>query len=777
MPYTAVIVESPAKCTKIEKFLGPGYKCMASYGHIRTLNSLDQINIDNNFTPKFINISGKNQQITKLKSFVAGASDVMLAADDDREGEAIAWHVCKITGLPVDKTKRIIFHEITEPALKAAVANPTRINMELVRAQQARQILDLVVGFKVSPVLWSNLSFNTKTALSAGRCQTPALRLIYDNQKEIDNAPGRKVYNTTGYFTSQNLPFSLSHNHEGEDAMGNFLEESVNWNHEYSCGDVRKTTKNPPSPFTTSGLQQSASTELRLTPKQTMDACQKLYEAGYITYMRTDSKTYAPEFIATAKEWITKQYGDKYVHPEIESLSERSEDKKKSKKKSKKKEEESTAQEAHEAIRPTKISVEDVDQSQDSIGNREAKVYALIRRNTLESCMAAATYNGVTAKITAPESHCYKYSTEQVIFPGWKIVAGYEETNPVFTYLQTLKKSVLDYKSITSKVTMKDLKSHYTEAKLVQLLEQNGIGRPSTFASLVDKIQERKYVLKQNVTGKKINCTDFELNGEEIMETTTSREFGGEKGKLVIQQLGTVVMEFLAQHFDALFAYDYTKIMEDELDQIAKGESVWYELCRSCYNQIEELSSGLTQKSGKGKEVIEIDENHTYMIAKYGPVIKCTSGKKTTFKKVKADIDLDKLRRGEYTLDEIVETKASASSGRNLGKKNGNDVILKKGRSGLYVEWGSSKINIGAIDAKEYETVELTTLSEYLVKPVLLEISKEASIRNGKYGPYIYYKTSKMKKPRFISLDDSIAPNCTVQDAKDWLLEKHQIEL
>tara|TARA_B100000902_G_C27317437_1_gene922225 strand:- start:1574 stop:3904 length:2331 start_codon:yes stop_codon:yes gene_type:complete len=776
MPYTAVIVESPAKCAKIEKFLGPGYKCMASYGHIRTLNSLDQININNNFTPKFINISGKNQQITKLKSFVAGANDVMLAADDDREGEAIAWHVCKITGLPVDSTKRIIFHEITEPALKAAVANPTRINMELVRAQQARQILDLVVGFKVSPVLWSNLSFNTKTALSAGRCQTPALRLIYDNQKEIDSSPGRKVYNTTGYFTSKNLPFSLSHNHEGEEAMGDFLEESASWDHEYSCGDVRKTTKNPPSPFTTSGLQQSASTELRLTPKQTMDACQKLYEAGYITYMRTDSKTYSPEFIATAKEWIIKQYGDKYVHPEIESLSERSEDKKKSKKKSKKKEE-STAQEAHEAIRPTKVSVEEVDQSQDNIGNREARVYALIRRNTLESCMAAATYNGVTAKITAPESHCYKYSTEQVIFPGWKVVAGYEETNPVFTYLQTLKEGILAYNSITSKVTMKDLKNHYTEAKLVQLLEQNGIGRPSTFASLVDKIQERKYVIKQNVTGKKIDCTDFELKGEEITETTTNREFGGEKGKLVIQQLGTVVMEFLAQHFDTLFAYDYTKIMEDELDQIAKGESIWHELCRSCYNQIEELSSGLTQKSGKGKEVIEIDEHHTYMIAKYGPVIKCTTGKKTTFKKVKTDIDLDKLRRGEYTLAEIVETKASASSGRNLGKKNGNDVILKKGRYGLYVEWGTSKINISAIDAKEYETVELAALNEYLVKPVLLEISKEASIRNGKYGPYIYYKTSKMKKPRFISLDDSIAPNCTAQDAKDWLLEKHQIEL
>ena len=262
-----------------------------------------------------------------------------------------------------------------------------------------------------------------------------------------------------------------------------------------------------------------------------------------------------------------------------------------------------------------------------------------------------------------------------------------------------------------------------------------------------------------------------------LTESSTEREFGGEKGKLVIQQLGTIVMEFLAEHFDALFGYDYTKVMEDELDQIAKGDSIWHELCRQCYDQIEELSSGLTQKSGKSKETIQIDEHNTYMIAKYGPVIKCTSGKKTIFKKVKADIDLDKLRNGEYKLEDIIETRASAASGRNLGKKNGVDVILKKGRFGLYVEWGSSKINISAIDAKEYESVDLATLSEYLVKPVLLEITKEASIRNGKYGPYIYYKTAKMKKPRFISLDDSIAPNCTVQDAKDWLLEKHSIEL
>lgn len=771
MPYTAVIVESPAKCSKIEKFLGAGYKCMASFGHLRTIDNLNCIDVENNFKPTFKNITGKSRQITTLRSFIAEAQDVLLAADDDREGEAIAWHICQLYNLPVATTKRIIFHEVTENALKTAVQNPTRINMELVNAQQSRQILDLIVGFKLSPMLWNNISFKTEKGLSAGRCQTPALRLVYENQKEIDCSPGRKVYNTTGYFTSKNLDFALDFNHDGEKSVENFLCESVNFDHMYECGNVRKTTKNPPSPFTTSALQQSASTELRLSPKATMDACQKLYEGGYITYMRTDSKTYSIDFIKTAKTAISKTYGNDYVHPEIEKLSERGDDKKQSKKKkTKKKEEESTAQEAHEAIRPTKIDVTSV-KEEGSISSREIKVYALIWRNTMESCMAAAIYNGVTAKITAPEDHNYKYSTEQAVFPGWKIVAGYEENNPSFTFLQHLKPGSINYKKILSKVTMKDLKSHFTEAKLVQLLEQHGIGRPSTFASLIDKIQERGYVKKANVTGKKVKCVDFELVEDVLEEKADEKEFGGEKGKLVIQQLGVVVMDFLLAHYNEMFTYDYTKGMEDTLDLIAKGESIWHDLCRSCLDQIDTLSGGL--KPGN-KEQIKIDEAHTYMIAKYGPVIKCVNGTKTTFKKVREDIDIDKLRRGEYSLDELIVTKAAINSGRSLGKHLGKEVDLKKGRFGLYAIWGATNINI-KLDVKDYETIELKDVVEFLIKPILLEISKDASIRNGKHGPYVYYKTDKMKKPKFLSLDKDIRPNCSVTDAKTWLKDKHDI--
>lgn len=771
MPYIAVLVESPAKCGKIEKFLGPGYKCMATFGHIRSLDNLNNIDIANNFKPTFTDVSSKYNQIKKLKSFIAQSDDVMLAADDDREGEAIAWHVCKMFNLPVSSTKRIIFHEITESALKQAVSSPTRINMELVRAQQARQILDILVGFKLSPILWSKIQYKTKRSLSAGRCQTPALRLIYDNQVEIDNSPGKKVYNTTGYFTSQNLGFSLDFNHEGEESMGDFLEESVNFDHMFDCGKVRNTTKKPPSPFTTSALQQAASNELRLSPKATMDSCQKLYEAGYITYMRTDSTTYSAEFIAKAGKYIINKYGEEYKHPNIEKLSERKEDKKSKKKKSKK--DENNAQEAHEAIRPTKIECDSIDEGE-KLGSREVRLYNLIRQNTLESCMADAKYKAITAKITAPEDNVYKYSCEQVIFPGWKIVGGYDEESADYNYLKAMKKQKLEYNKIISKVTMKELKSHYTEARLVQLLEQNGIGRPSTFSSLVDKIQERGYVKKDSIKGKPIECVDFELEGDMITENANTRDFGGERNKLIIQPLGLIVIEFLLEHFDPLFNYEYTKNMEDTLDSIAKGDSVWHELCRDCLTQIETLSEplGLVEKV-----TIPIDEDHVYMVAKYGPCIKCTKGGKTTFKKVKEGINLTKLKNGEYTLADIIQTKAAAKNDNIIGKHKDSDVVLRNGRYGMYIEWKGNKINITI--EKDYKDVTLDDVREYLVSPIIREITKDASIRVGKYGDYIYYKTSRMKKPRFLHLKKFVGDYKTMEKKEliEWINETHKIEL
>ena len=784
MSYILVIVESPAKCGKIEKFLGPGYKCIASYGHMRELDGLKSIQIENNFKPTFQPCASKNQQISKMRKMIIDCKEVILAADDDREGEAIAWHICDHFNLSIQNTKRIIFHEITESAIKRAMKEPTILNMNLVHAQQARQILDLLVGYKLSPILWQKISQKTKQGLSAGRCQTPALRLVYENQKDIDKSPGTKVYNTNGIFTSQNINFQLNFNHDCENKMASFLEDSVNHDHIYECGKIRNTTKHPPTPFTTSGLQQAASNELRMSPKVTMDACQRLYEAGYITYMRTDSKIYSPEFILDASNYIDSKYGKSYIRENIEQLSVRSTDdspkKNKNKGKSKKekeKENDNNAQEAHEAIRPTKITKENVDKEMDV---KEARLYKLIWQNTIESCMATATCKSITATITAPDNYCYKHSTEQIVFPGWKIVRGYEKDNVIFNYLQTLKKnSILEYKKIISKISMKNLKMHYTEAKLVQLLEHNGIGRPSTFSSLIDKIQERGYVKIQDVKGTKMNCVDYELEDEELTEIINEREFGNEKRKMVIQPLGILVIEFLIEHFNPLFQYEFTKKMEDTLDSIAKGDKIWHELCQECLNQVDLLSEEVGDNIKR--EQIIIDKDHTYMIAKYGPVIKCGNNENPTFKKVRNDIDINKLKRGEYKLEDLIQID------RILGKYNNHDVYLKRGKFGPYVEWDETRRSIQINEGKTFENLELCDVMEFITseKPnssIIRIINDDISIRVGKYGDYIFYKKSAWKKPRFLKLNGFVKihgensyKNCEDDIILKWIQSEYKI--
>jgi len=774
MSYTVVIVESPAKCKKIEGYLGPNYKCIASFGHIQELNGIKSIEIDNNFKPNFNLLESKIQQINKIKTLLKNSKEVLIASDDDREGEAIGWHICQVFKLPLT-TKRIIFHEITKPALERAVSNPTTLNMNIIHAQQARQVLDLLVGYKISPILWKNISRNSKDGLSAGRCQTPALRLVYDNQKDIDDSPGKKVYNTTGYFTKMNLGFSLNHNFEiisfnstTNNTMEQFLEESVSFDHIYTCSKPKQTTKNPPTPFTTSSLQQKASSELNISPKDTMSICQKLYEAGFITYMRTDSTTFCLEFIEKASSFIKDKYGDTYLHTDVNRLSERKVEKPK-KKSNKKEEKENNAQEAHEAIRPTDVTMEKID---DSFSSKEKRMYNLIWSVTVESCMSPALYNSISAKITAPMEQEYKYNSELVNFPGWKMVRGYEKENPEYQFLQTLKNNaIVNYNKITAKVSVKDLKSHYTEAKLIQLLEEKGIGRPSTFSTILEKIQERGYVKKDNIKGKKIKCVDYELVDDELAEMEDEREFGNEKNKLVVQPLGILVLEFLLKHYEKLFNYEYTKNMETDLDTIAKGEKIWHNLCRECLTDIDECSKDLD--GGGDKQIINIDDNHVYMIGKYGPVIKKGDKDNATFLNVKKDIDLEKLKKGEYTLDEIVETK---SGNKVIGKYKGNEVILKKGKFGNYITWGENKKSLNNIE-KDVDELTMEDITKYIentsaVNPSMIrEINENTSIRKGKFGNYIFYKTHNMSKPKFIKLNKFKGDynSCPIKELEDYV--------
>ncbi len=813
---TLVLVESPAKCSKIELYLGPGYRCIATYGHFRELDGLKSIDIKNNFKLNFVSMTEKMKQINRIRTEMAECTGgVIIATDDDREGEAIGWHICDMFKLPVATTPRIVFHEITKPAIATAISKPGILNMNLVYAQFARQILDLLVGYNISPQLWSHIASNAKNSLSAGRCQSPALRIVYDNQKEIDAAPGKMVYNITGYFTKLNIAFTLTRQYDTPCVVEEFLEESVNHDHIYNVLPPKKTTKQPPSPFSTSLLQQKASSEMHYSPAETMSICQKLYEGSFITYMRTDSKMYSDEFIGKSKAFIGDKWSDKYINPGIERLclgggggggdAHTS--------KSAAKTDPVKAQEAHEAIRPTKIETISIPET---FTQRERNLYKMIWINTVESCMAASTGVSITATVTAPKKEEYRYTTELVEFPGWKIVDGYEKENPHYQYLRTIKKNtVIPYNKVKAVATMIDLKSHYTEAGLIKILEEKGIGRPSTFSSLIEKIQKRGYVSKDDVKGRKLKCTDFELVADELQEIQTERDFGGEKNKLIVQPLGTIVTEFLNTHFNELFEYNFTKTMEDDLDKVAKGEKNYTAVCEYCSKLVNQLTTSLKDKNIQ-KDSVKIDENHTYIVGSKGPVIKYigkdSDGKKVTeFKSVKKDVDLARLKRGEYSLDDIVDERGSIDMGGiKLGIYNGDDIILKKGKFGLYFTWGEQKKSLSGIFPKSKNPSSITyndiiriiescavvggggggggggddddsrveiSSNSLGIKGLVRKINDDISIRNGKYGDYIFYKTSVMKNPTFLKLkgfsgDYKMGP---LNDITEWIKTTYKI--
>jgi DNA topoisomerase-1 len=622
--------------------------------------------------------------------------------------------------------------------------------------------LDLLVGFSVTPMLWKYISKKLDTGLSAGRCQTPALRLVYDNYLENKSiSDGSKTFNISGYFTNMNLLFKLNKNIDNELKVNVFLEETVDFKHTYSCSSPKKVTKPPPKPFTTSTLQQMASNELHYSPKETMNYCQELYENGYITYMRTDCETYSQEFVKDANQYIIKNYSENYINKTPLTTDQNS---------------------PHEAIRPTDICIKVVEDSA-KINKKSAKLYQLIWRNTMESCMESAIFNTIVAEITSPLNK-YKYTSEQMLFKGWKIVKNHEEDDETFNYLLSIKQnSEIKYRKITAEETVKQLPSHYTEAYLVQLLEKKGIGRPSTFAKLVDKLQERSYVKKMNIDGKLMNCSDYALENKVLTRILRQREFGAEKGKLVIQPIGIIVMEFLLKHYLPMFEYDYTKQMEDQLDLVAGGGFEWYTICETCNSEIRVLSESL---QGETKCNIKIDDHHFYIIGKHGPTIKYIDPKDgaVSFKQVKPDLDLDILEKGGYKLEDIIEKMTS----NKIGKYQGEDLIVRKGKYGLYVTWGDNSKTLSCFGNRPVENITFEEVFIILEKDGVLdpnksvgflrEITPNISIRRGKYGDYIFYKTSKMKTPKFLKLNGFKEDyrNCEKTTIKMWIRETYQVE-
>ena len=827
--YKLVIVESPAKCKKIEEYLGSSeYKCVATYGHLREISRLENIDISNNYQPTFTILESKKKTIANLKNDIQYAKEVIIASDADREGEMIGFSVVEMFHLPYD-TKRIVFNEISATALTYAIKHPTTLNMNLVNAQKARQILDVLVGYKVSPVLWKNIRRDFTNSLSAGRCQSPALKLVFENQKTIDESINQNKYKTRGYFTQFNLTFQLNTQFDDEANMIEFLEESDTFSHVYNCSLPTLVWKQPPEPFTTSKIQQVASNVMHISPKETMTLCQHLYEGGYITYMRTDCASYSDEFMKIGHDYISQHYGVEYNKETTETKNKNKEKEKavsgkkeKNEKENKNKEKEKTSktkynQEAHEAIRPTNIVMRELPQNMD---RRERKMYELIWTNTIQSLMSAASYNRICATITAPKNAKYIYNCESCKFLGWKIVKmnqeqgqeqegeegqeGQEDATS-YQYLQHIMNGgVISYNKITSNVFIEGIKMHYSEAKLVQLLEEKGIGRPSTFASIIDKIQERGYVKKETIQGKEVCCRDFELERGELCEIENKRTFGVEKNKLCITPLGVIVMEFLNSHFGSLFEYEYTSLMEKALDKVANGETIWFEVVDACNREIDTY---LELVKDETKINYKIDEHHTYMIGKYGPVIKCdmssndmnhheinnnnnnnkikNNNKKQDaiqihFKPVNPNVSLDQIKSGTLNLEDIVDTENQGQSQRILGTYDTYSVVLRRGKHGLYVSLGEKNISI-KLDNDKFDQIDLEQvvhIMEQKAVAFIREINDHMSVRKGPRGDYIFYKTQSMKKPVFYSIVgfQEDYTSCELDILTQWIKEQYKVE-
>ncbi len=764
-----LIVESSSKCGSIEKYLGPNYKCISCNGHIRIINDLKDVNIKGDFETNYKLDPDKKTHISKMESVISTfpKENIVLATDHDREGEAIAWHICEVFGLNVATTPRIVFHEVTKNALLKAIENPGTIDMNMVRAQQARQILDLIVGFTISPLLWKYVFRNNNNALSAGRCQTPALRLVYDNEMEARAKTSTQKHRIQACFFPQNLMFELQKEFETEFDVFDFMNLSATHNHTINMLPSKLSERNPPKPFNTSALLQQANNLLHIGAKETMACCQTLYQLGHITYMRTENRKYSPVFIETASKYISSKWTEKHIYPTLMELNGNTD-----------------SNNPHEAIRVTNINMHNLVLIGDKNTGHIERIYKMIWQNTVQSCMAPAVFNMIPLEISAPLENLYKYTFEIPKFGGFLDAVekqssvekqSYQDLFTSFNMrFQSMKTKVINYNYIQSIVGFTGKHTHYSEAGLISKLEDIGIGRPSTFSMLTDVIQTRKYVEKTDIQGVAIECHEYFLReGEKTPSIkTVEKKMGAEQSKLVIDPMGIVVIEFLMQHFESIFSYDYTKQMEDALDLVASGKETWNILCQKCYKELNKLVKKLDKID---KKVYNIDENYVLVFYKDGLLLKhkteTNESGKPILKSVKKGLKLDigKLEAGKYTYEELAETER-----RILGIWNDFEIELKPGKYGAYLEYGKDKkVSLSKLK-KPLDKIVLEDVLPFLEVPekqtsssnVLRVLSPTMSVRNGKFGPYIFYKTEKMKTPKFIDIKgfDKGFANCDAEE-------------
>ena len=752
MAKNLVIVESPAKAKTIEKFLGEDYTVKSSFGHIRDLNKkVISIDIENNFDPIYIIPDDKHKIVSELEKEAKKAEIVWLASDEDREGEAIAWHLKEALKLKDDKVRRIVFNEITKTAIIHAVENPREIDNNLVDAQQARRILDRIVGYEISPILWKKV----KPALSAGRVQSVAVRLIVERENEIKNFNSTSQFKVTAEFklktTTKPLIATLNKRFDSKDEVIEFLKACIGATFIVNSVEKKPAKQSPAPPFTTSTLQQEASRKFGYSVSKTMMVAQQLYEAGYITYMRTDSVNLSQMALTLAEEEITNSFGKEYVH--IRRYTTKSKG----------------AQEAHEAIRPTSLKNKTIE------GDSSAKrLYDLIWKRTIASQMADAKLEKTTININiSTRKENFITQGEVILFDGFLKVYSVstdddQESEELASKLPDIQQGE-NLNLIISKAqqTFTQQPPRYNEASLVKKLEDLGIGRPSTYAPTISTIQKREYIVKEDRPAKQRTVEVITLSKNEIQEKKIEENFGAEKSKLFPTDIGTIVNNFLVQNFKDIVDYNFTADIEKEFDEIAQGKKNWRKVIGAFYKPFHNEVDQVAEKSEKtsGEKLIGIDpksgKNIYAKIGRFGPMVQMgetSNEEKPKFASMQKDQRIDDITLKEaLTLFEMP---------RNVGQFESIDVIVNVGRFGPYIKYGTTNVSLpkgeDPYSILLEKCIDLIKNKPSKEKKVLKTFAEDSGIEilEGMYGPYIKYNGANYKIPKGKKIDDLSFDEC-----------------
>ena len=744
MQENLVIVESPAKAKTIEKFLGKDFKVMSSYGHIRDLKKKElSIDIDT-LQPDYEIPDEKKKLVNELKKAAKETGNVWLASDEDREGEAISWHLCEVLGLDEAKTRRIVFHEITKPAILKAIETPRHLDMNLVNAQQARRVLDRLVGFKLSPVLWRKV----KPALSAGRVQSVAVRLIVEREREIHAFHTEPCYRINAIFaaigpdgSATEVDAELDTRFKTHDEALAFLEKCKNGKFTVSTIAKKPLKRTPAPPFTTSTLQQEAARKLGFTVSQTMMVAQRLYESGRITYMRTDSVNLSGLCINAAKEEVTQLWGEAYSRPRNYHTNAKG------------------AQEAHEAIRPTYMNQQQIDGTQ-----QEKRLYELIWKRTVASQMADAQIEKTTVTIDMTGADEKFVATgEVVVFDGFLKVyrESTDEENSSSTPSPTLpvmqQGDTLERREVTSTERFSQGPARYTEASLVHKLEELGIGRPSTYAPTISTIQQREYVQKGDRKGEERLYTVDTLKGIKITAKNRREMVGSEKGKLLPTDIGMVVNDFLMDNFPTIMDYHFTAHVEEEFDRIAEGKEQWTQMMKEFYTSFEPtvedvMNARSEHKAGERQLGVDPKTNKPVFvkIGRFGPVVQigtADDNDKPRFSQIPTGMSIETI-----TLEEALELFKLP---RTVGEFEGKPVVIGAGRFGPYILHNKKYTSLPKTEDPMTVTLEtsvaLIELKRIQEKQKHLKTFAEdgkLEVLNGRYGPYLVYDGKNFRLPK-----------------------------